>query len=86
MPPSPSRIAAARRRAYTAKVLLAAGGLALFGTSMALARANHAGHVRHGVRPLQAPPMFVSAVHRDQLQGGIVAPPQAPPSAVTAVS
>ena len=83
---SSSRITAARRRAQAAKVLLAASGIALFGASMALARANHVGHVRHGVRPLQAPPRFVSAVRGDQLQGGIVAPPQAPPSAVTAVS
>jgi hypothetical protein len=86
MPSSPSRIAAARRRADAAKVLLAACGLALFGTSMALARANQAGHVRHAVRPLQAPRTFVAAVRSDQLEGGIVAPPQAPPSAVTAVS
>jgi hypothetical protein len=82
----PSRIIAARRRAQAAKVLLAASGIALFGASMALARANQVGHVRHGVRPLQPPRRFVSAVRGDQLQGGIVAPPQAPPSAVTASS
>jgi hypothetical protein len=83
---SSSRIAGARRRARAAKVMLAASGALLFAASMALARANQVGHVRHGIRPLEAPRSFRSAVRSDQLQGGIVAPPQAPPSAVTASS
>ncbi len=81
-----SRIAAARHRAALAKVGLAAVGLLAFGGTMALAKNTHAGHVRHGVRPLGVPQPFLSAVRRDQISGGVVAPAQAPPSAATAVS
>ncbi|MGN6380136.1 MAG: hypothetical protein ACTHNU_14385 [Gaiellales bacterium] len=85
-PQNGTRIASARRRARTAKIVVAASGALVFAASMALARANQVGHVRHGARPLQAPRSFRSAVRSDSLSGGVLAPAQAPPSAVTASS
>jgi hypothetical protein len=81
-----SRIVSARRRARVAKVLVATSGALLFAASMALARANQVGHVRHTARPLQAPRSFRSSVHSDQLSGGVLAPQQAPPSTATGSS
>ncbi len=87
MPPdTTSRIAAARRRARRAKLLVAASGALVFAASMALARANQVGHVRHSVQQLTAPRSFQAAVRQGQLQGGVVGAPQAPPSAATASS
>jgi hypothetical protein len=87
MPPATnSRISAARRRARRAKMLLAATGALAFAASMALARANQVGHVRHTVQQLTAPRSFQAAVRSGRLQGGVVGAPQAPPSAVTASS
>jgi hypothetical protein len=84
--PTDSRIAAGRRRAYRAKIVLAASGALVFAASMALARANQVGHVRHSVQQLTAPRSFQAAVRSGRLQGGVVAAPQAPPSAVTGSS
>jgi hypothetical protein len=85
-PDNTSRIAAARRRARVAKVMVASSGALLFGASLALARANQVGHVRHAARPLQAPRSFRSSVRSDQLSGGVLAPQQAPPGAATGSS
>lgn len=85
-PDKTTRITAARRRAHRAKLLVAASGALVFAASMALARANQVGHVRHSVQQLTAPRSFQAAVRKGQLQGGVVGAPQAPPSAVTAAS
>jgi hypothetical protein len=81
-----SRHAPARRRAALAKVALGAAGSVVFGAAMLFARASYAGHPKRPVRPLAAPPRFVSVVRANLLQAGIVAPAQAPPEAATAVS
>jgi glycine/D-amino acid oxidase-like deaminating enzyme len=86
MPSRESRIETARRRAFRAKVVVAATGALVFAASMALARANQVGHVRHTVQQLTAPRSFQAAVRSGRLQGGVVGAPEAPPSAVTASS
>jgi hypothetical protein len=80
------RIAAARRRARTAKFGLAAAGLAFFGLGMTLARANVAGHSRRPLRPLDAPSRFQAIVRQNALAGGLLAPAQASPGAATSQS
>jgi len=87
-PPEPQaqRIAAARRRAHTAKLAFAAAGLAFFGIGMTLVKANVAGHSRRPLRPLDAPSRFQAIVRQDALAGGLLAPAQASPSAQTAQS
>ena len=74
-----SRVASARRRAASAKVLLAVGGLCSFLGTAALARVSYPGHVKRHPRSLSPPKRFVSIVRQNQLQGGILAPAQAPP-------
>jgi hypothetical protein len=81
-----SRLVAARRRARAAKIVLAAGGLAVFGLGMTLAKANVAGHSPRTLRPLEAPRRFQATVRGDALSGGLLAPAQAPPRAVTSQS
>ena len=80
-----SRLAAARRRMRVAEAGMVVFGVALFGAGIGLVKAHAAGHVRHP-RPLAAPPTFVRVVRQDALQGGIIAPAQAPPSAATSPS
>jgi hypothetical protein len=80
------RIAAARRRAHTAKLGLAAAGLAFFGLGMTLVKANAAGHARSPLRPLAAPPRFQAIVRQNALQGGLLAPAQAAPGVATSQS
>jgi hypothetical protein len=82
----PSRVADARRRAQAAKVALAAAGLVVFGAGMTLARGNVAGHSRGQLRPLAAPRRFQAAVRGSSLEGGLLAPAQAAPGAVTSQS
>lgn len=79
------RLAAARRRMRIAEAGMVVLGVALFGAGIGLVKAHAAGHVRHP-RPLAAPPKFVQVVRQDALQGGIIAPAQAPPSAATSPS
>ena len=81
-----SRIGAARRRAYRGKLILAVASLAGFAASIALARADAAGHARLAPTPLAAPPAFVDAVRKSLLQAGEVAPPSGPPQAATGLS
>jgi hypothetical protein len=80
------RTAAARRRAHTAKLGLAAAGLAFFGLGMTLAKANVAGHSRRPLRPLAAPSRFQAIVRQNALAGGLLAPAQASPGAATSQS
>jgi len=78
-----SRIAAARRRSRVAQAGLGALALAVFGGSMLLARSHAAGHVKRPARPLAAPSSFVRIVKRSAIQGGVIAPAQAPPQTTT---
>jgi hypothetical protein len=80
------RIAAARRRARTAKLGFAAAGLAFFGLGMTLVKANVSGHSRRPLRPLDAPSRFQAIVRQDALAGGLLAPAQASPGAATSQS
>lgn len=85
-PDSSARIAAARRRAHVAKLGMGAVALACFGLGMTLVRSNVAGHSRHSLRPLDAPRRFQDIVRQNALQGGLLAPAQAGPGAVTSQS
>jgi hypothetical protein len=79
-------LGAARRRARVAKTVFGAGAALIFGISAVFARHSDPGHPKGSAVPLGAPRSFVDAVHRSVLQGGAIAPPQAPPSASTSVS
>ena len=79
-------MASARRRAYRAKVALTAAGLGCFAVGMTLVQGNVAGHSRRQARPLAAPKSFQKAVQSNALDGGLLAPAQAPPGATTSVS
>ena len=81
-----SRLEHARRRARAAKIVLGSGGSLVFGLAMLFARGSYAGHPKHPVHPLSAPPRFVSVVRANLLQAGIVAPAEAPPEASTSGS
>ena len=83
---SSARIAAARRRANVAKLGMGAAAVACFGLGMTLVKANVAGHSRRPLRPLDAPRRFQDIVRRNALQGGLLAPAQAGPGAVTSQS
>jgi hypothetical protein len=82
----PSRVAAARSRAETAKVALAGGGAVIFALAMVLARVSVSGHAKPTIQSLSAPQRFTAVVHSDQLRAGILGPTQAPPGAATSVS
>ncbi len=81
-----SRIGAARRRAAAAKAVLGGAGLVAFAVAMGFARVSHAGHQKHRLQSLSAPPRFLAVVHNDQLQAGILGPASAPPDATSGVS
>ena len=81
-----SRLGRARRRAARAKLGLAAASAVIFAVGIAATRATVAGHARHPIRPLAAPPQFVRTVRRDALQAGVLAPPAASPGVATAQS
>jgi hypothetical protein len=85
-PDAGARIAAARRRAHVAKLGMGAAALACFGLGMTLVKANVAGHSRRPLRPLDAPHRFQAIVRENALGGGLLAPAQASPGAVTAQS
>lgn len=85
-PDSGARLAAARRRAHVAKLGMGAAALACFGLGMTLVKANAAGHSRGPLRPLDAPRRFQNIVRQNALQGGLLAPAQAGPGAVTSQS
>jgi len=81
-----SRLGRARRRAAGAKLGLVAASVVVFAAGVAATRATVAGHARHPIRPLAAPPRFVRTVRQDALQAGILAPPAASPGVATAQS
>ena len=81
-----SRNAAAWDRAAATKKAFAAIASLTFLAGIALARAHVASHPRHRAHALAAPGSFTSAVRRDLLAAGIMAPAQAPADVATAVS
>ena len=66
-------------------VVLTVGAVS-FGLAMALSRASNPGHAKHAPTALAPPASFVDVVRQSSLQGGLLAPAQAPPDAATAVS
>jgi hypothetical protein len=81
-----SRTAAARRRARSARFVLGTAAVGAFLAAGMLARANAAGHAKRPLAPLAAPSSVRAAVRANALQGGLVAPASAPPSASTSQS
>ena len=79
-------MAAARRRSRAAQAGLGVLAVAVFGASMLLARSHAAGQAKRAFRPLAAPGSFVRSVRQSGLQGGAIAPAQAPPQATTSQS
>jgi len=78
---------ASRARAGRAKGAVVLVAVAAFGIAFGLTRTSHPSHTKHGLKRLDAPGRFVQQLQQDaQLQGGIVAAPQAPPEAQTAAS
>jgi hypothetical protein len=75
-----------RNRAIAAKRFVALGCVVAFGAAFVLTRSSHPSHAKHPLERLNAPDAFVSQLRDDALRGGVVAPPQAPPQAETAVS
>lgn len=76
----------ARRRVRLARHTLLGGAVILFGTTMALARAQFPGHHKHGVTTLSPPAAFVDIVRQNRLEAGILAPAEAPPGIGSAPS
>ncbi len=76
-----------RARAGRAKALVLVGGAAVFAAGFGLTRASHPSHTKHHLTRLDAPGNFVRQLQQDQqLRGGFVAAPQAPPEAQTSSS
>jgi hypothetical protein len=75
-----------RARIAGAKRVVAAGCLVAFGAAFVLTKASHPSHPKHRLERLDAPNSFVRQLQQDALRGGVVAAPQAPPEAQTAVS
>lgn len=86
VPQPDSRRAAVRRRTRLAKVGVGLAIPAVFGGSIALARATYAGHAKHPSKPLAVPKSFYSVIRENLLQNGILAPATAPPDAQTSSS
>jgi hypothetical protein len=81
-----SRTTLAWQRTRRAQAGLFATAVIAFAGSMLLARSHAAGHVKHPVRKLAAPHSFVDALRSRSLQGGVIAPVEAPPQATTSPS
>lgn len=76
-----------RARAGRAKALVLVGGAAVFAAGFGLTRASHPSHAKHPLKQLDAPASFVQQLQQDQqLSGGLVAAPEAPPQAQTSAS
>jgi hypothetical protein len=75
-----TRIAKARARARSAKVVL------VFGVAFAGAKADAPGHTKGKSTPLGAPKSFERAVKRSIAQGGQIAPAVQPPPVATSTS
>jgi hypothetical protein len=78
-PPTRARVASAKR-------VIAVGCVAVFATAFAATKLSHPSHTKHHLEQLNAPASFVQQLNDSQLQGGVIAAPEAPPEAQTAVS
>jgi hypothetical protein len=76
----------ARARVAGAKRLVAVTCIAAFGVAFVLTKTSHPSHAKHPLQRLDAPDAFVKQLQGDNLRGGVIAAPQAPPEAQTAVS
>jgi hypothetical protein len=76
----------ARKRVAGAKRLVVFGCATGFALTFGLTKLSHPSHAKHPLQRLEAPGAFVRQLHDDQLSGGVIAPPQAPPEAQTAAS
>ena len=81
-----TRIERARARARSAKAVIGAGTLLVFGVAFVGAKADAPGHTRGKSRPLGAPRSFERAVKRSIAQGGQIAPAIQPPPVATSTS
>jgi hypothetical protein len=81
-----SRIESARARARSAKVVLGAGTLLIFGVAFVGAKAHAPGHAKGKAEPLAAPKSFERAVRQSVAQGGQIAPAVQPPPVATSTS
>ena len=81
-----SRNAAARHRAAAAKKAFAGVAALTFLGGVALVRAHVPSHPKRRAHALAAPGDFTSAVRRDLLAAGIMAPAEAPADVATSVS
>jgi hypothetical protein len=80
------KLAAAKRRALTAKTGASAFAMVVFVVGMVAAQKAYAGHAKEPITPLAAPPRYVRIVKKNLLQAGVVGPAQAPPGAASAAS
>jgi len=75
-----------RGRIVTAKSIVVFGCAATFAVAFGVTKASHPSHAKHALARLDAPHRFVRQLQDNALRGGVVAAPQAPPEAQTAVS
>lgn len=81
-----SRIERARARARSAKALIGASTLLVFGVAFVGAKVHAPGHAKGKTSPLGAPKSFERAVKRSIAQGGVIAPAVQPPPVASATS
>jgi hypothetical protein len=74
-----------RRVAFAKRAVLGVCAVG-FAAAFVLTKASHPSHAKHHLSRLDAPQGFVKQLQDGQLQGGVIAPPQAPPEAQTATS
>jgi hypothetical protein len=84
--PTDSRIESARARARSAKAVIGAGTLLVFGVAFVGAKAHAPGHAKGKSKPLAAPKSFERAVKRSVAEGGQIAPAVQPPPVATSTS
>jgi hypothetical protein len=75
-----------RGRVRLAKTVVVGGCAVGFAAAFALTKTSHPSHAKHPLTRLSPPSSFVHQIRDDQLRGGVVAAPQAPPEAQTATS
>lgn len=78
--------AATQARAGRARALVLTGGIAIFAIAFGLTKASHPSHAKHPLTRLDPPRSFVNQLQADELRGGVVTAPEAPPEAQTAQS
>jgi len=84
--PAAGRLAPIRRRIVLAKFGLALGGAVVFGTALALSRANSPGHSKQHLRPLAPTRRYVADVRKTVGEPGVIHPPVSTPAAATGQS